>query len=96
MKRYILLLVLCFFCSGMLSASNMNDYRGNKNSKVYHQRGCKYFNRLSNFEEFSTSRGAERAGYRACRICRPDLVKTEKPMPNNKIMLATKGERNAP
>ena len=94
MKKLFLVLILSFFCSGMLSAANMYDYRGNKNTKVYHYRTCKYFNRLSNYEEFSTAREAENKGYRACGICHPDRI-VKKVNNTNQMMLASKGERNA-
>jgi len=88
MRKIISILILCFFCSGMLRAASMNDYRGNKNTKVYHYRTCKFFNRLTNYEEFATAQEAEYKGYRACGICHPNLVKFE-PI-NNKIMVANK------
>jgi len=97
MKKKLLILALCFFCSGMLSAANMNDYRGNKNSKVYHYRTCKFFNRLTNYKEFATAQEAENKGYRPCKICHPDRIANnrENILSKDKIMLANKENRNA-
>ena len=97
MKKTLLILFLCFFCSGMLSASNMNDYRGNKNSKVYHYQTCKFFNRLTNYEEFTTAQEAENKGYSPCKICHPDRIANnrENILSKDKIMLANKENRNA-
>ena len=97
MKKILLILALCFFCSGMLSAANTYDFIGNKKSKVYHKNTCWHIKQMNNdnIVYFDSAYEAKKEGYEPCGHCKPNLVKTEKPMPNNKIMLATKGERNA-
>ncbi len=38
-------------------------------SKVYHARDCEYYNSKAKKMEFASAREAERAGFRACKIC---------------------------
>ncbi len=42
---------------------------GNVMSKVYHARDCDYYNSKGAKTSFASAREAERAGFRACKIC---------------------------
>ena len=54
---------------------------GNVMSKVYHARDCEYYNIKGKVVEFSSPREAERAGFRACKICEgKEGVATQKKM----------------
>jgi len=93
MKKAILFLsIASVVCILGFAFANSYDFRGNKNTHKYHYKTCKFFNRLTNKEDFATAREAEQAGYRPCGLCRPDLVKNEIPQ-TGKIMLATSTEK---
>ncbi len=52
---------------------------GNVMSKVYHARDCDYYNSKGAKTSFASAREAERAGFRACKICEgKEGVATEK------------------
>jgi len=44
-------------------------FHGNVNSKIYHNSGCRYFDRKSCTENFATQAEAREAGYRPCKVC---------------------------
>lgn len=95
MKKKFLILVLCFFCSGMLSAANTYDFIGNKKSKIYHKNICWCIKQMNknNIAYFSSANEAESKGYKPCGRCKPDLVKNVNP--DNRIMYADTEDRNA-
>ena len=54
------------------AATQSGQYKpllGNPAAKVYHARGCRYYDPKSATVGFADAREAEKAGYRACRIC---------------------------
>lgn len=46
-------------------------YHGNVESKIFHERSCRYFHCKACTREFSTKEEAEMAGYRPCKVCKP-------------------------
>ncbi|WP_394699631.1 Ada metal-binding domain-containing protein [uncultured Pseudodesulfovibrio sp.] len=46
-------------------------YHGNRNSHVFHQPGCRYFNCKNCVVVFSSLKQAIEAGFRPCKICKP-------------------------
>lgn len=44
-------------------------YSGNKDTKVYHKRGCQYFNCSACTVGFDSAKQAEEAGYTPCKVC---------------------------
>jgi endonuclease YncB( thermonuclease family) len=49
----------------------MGDYRGNENSRVFHRKGCKYYDCERCTVVFSSRDEALRKGYTPCRMCKP-------------------------
>jgi methylphosphotriester-DNA--protein-cysteine methyltransferase len=46
-------------------------YHGNTNSKIFHKSSCRYYNCKHCTKEFTSREDAIKAGYRACKVCRP-------------------------
>ena len=48
-------------------------YVGNKHTKVYHKIDCRYVKLIKKSHKvyFKTKKQAKKAGYRACKVCRP-------------------------
>jgi len=97
MKKAILLLVLCFFCSGMLRAESNCNFIGNKKSKKYHTNTCRMVPRMNEKNRvcFVSSGEAEALGYIACKICKPNkgyinVPDMNKAIKNKTILLAGK------
>nr|WP_297045965.1 Ada metal-binding domain-containing protein [uncultured Desulfovibrio sp.] len=45
-------------------------FRGNVQSRIYHNAGCRYFNCKNCTMVFKSAGEAQKAGFRACRICK--------------------------
>lgn len=76
-KRVTVLAVLLVFLLGVTLAFGQAEkgkpFVGNKASKKYHTTICRWGKNISpkNRVEFTTAAEAEKAGYIACKICRP-------------------------
>ncbi|WP_229591617.1 Ada metal-binding domain-containing protein [Pseudodesulfovibrio sediminis] len=46
-------------------------YHGNRNSHIFHQPACRYFNCKNCTVVFSSREQALNAGFRPCKICKP-------------------------
>ncbi len=46
-------------------------YHGNKQSKVFHRKGCRYYDCSKCSAVFKTRAEAVGAGYKPCKICKP-------------------------
>lgn len=69
---YVTTIVIAFLLvlHGTLCADMRVMYRGNKNSLIYHNSTCKYFNCKNCTVIFNSAHEAKNAGYRACKICK--------------------------
>ena len=45
-------------------------YRGNPESKIYHNSSCRYYKGKSVSKTFASPADAKAAGYRPCRVCK--------------------------
>ena len=45
-------------------------YRGNPESKIYHNSSCRYYKGKSVSKTFASPAGAQAAGYRPCPVCK--------------------------
>jgi hypothetical protein len=52
-------------------AGTETTYKGNPDSKVFHKSGCRYYSNTNCTAVFSTSADAVKAGYSACKVCKP-------------------------
>ncbi|MBI3483759.1 MAG: hypothetical protein HY012_01205, partial [Acidobacteria bacterium] len=60
-----------FACA--IAVAQTKPFVGNKNSKKYHVVACQYAKKMSpkNRVEFNSTDEAEKAGYVACKVCKP-------------------------
>lgn len=47
-----------------------SEYHGNPTTKVYHNSSCKHYNCKKCTVVFKSAKAAQKAGYRACGICK--------------------------
>lgn len=47
-----------------------SGFRGNPETRVYHNAGCRYFNSKGASKTFATPQEAVKAGYRPCKVCK--------------------------
>lgn len=47
-----------------------SGFRGNPDTKVYHNSGCRHFNSKGASKVFATPQEAVKAGYRPCKVCK--------------------------
>ena len=45
-------------------------YRGNPESKIYHNSSCRYYKGKSASKTFASPADAKAAGYRPCKVCK--------------------------
>ncbi|MBM6895368.1 sunset domain-containing protein [Desulfovibrio sp.] len=45
-------------------------YRGNPESKIYHNSSCRYYKGKSVSKTFASPADAKAAGYRPCKVCK--------------------------
>ena len=45
-------------------------YRGNSESKIYHNSSCRYYKGKSVSKTFASPADAKAAGYRPCKVCK--------------------------
>ena len=45
-------------------------YRGNPESKIYHNSSCRYYKSKSVSKTFASPADAKAAGYRPCKVCK--------------------------
>lgn len=48
-----------------------DDYHGNTDSKIFHKSTCRYYNCKNCTAVFTSKDAATKAGYRACKVCKP-------------------------
>jgi methylphosphotriester-DNA--protein-cysteine methyltransferase len=77
-KRRLLktLMVAAMFCTFTAFAGDGPVVRGNPKSKVYHLPACRHYNAKSSTVEFKSAAEAEKAGYKACKMCGKTKDKT--------------------
>jgi methylphosphotriester-DNA--protein-cysteine methyltransferase len=70
-KRHLLktLMVAAMFCTFTAFAGDGPVVKGNPKSKVYHLPACRHYNAKSSTVEFKSAAEAEKAGYKACKMC---------------------------
>lgn len=59
------------FVSIAADAGTGTEYRGNPSSKAFHKSGCRYYSNTNCTAVFSTPEAAVKAGYNACKVCKP-------------------------
>jgi methylphosphotriester-DNA--protein-cysteine methyltransferase len=64
-------LLIAILVSTVITAQSGVLYRGNVDSKIFHQSSCRYFNCKSCTATFSSREAAINAGYRPCKVCKP-------------------------
>lgn len=69
-------LAALLFCGAILladpaPAQNQTVYHGNVKSHIYHRPGCRHFDCKACTAVFTSKDEAHKAGYRACKVCRP-------------------------
>ncbi|WP_084068365.1 sunset domain-containing protein [Desulfocicer vacuolatum] len=60
-----------------ITITTKNYYHGNIHSKIYHKKGCRYYNCKNCIVLFKSEEDAKRAGYTPCKLCiplAPDLI----------------------
>jgi len=72
-KKSIAALLGILILAGAMAIAQAKPFVGNKNSKKFHVVACQYAKKMSpkNRVEFSTIAEAEKAGYVACKVCKP-------------------------
>lgn len=55
------------------AASTTYKYVGNKKTKVFHKINCRYVKKIKKTNKvfFKTKKQAQKAGYKACKVCKP-------------------------
>lgn len=53
------------------SANEPAPYHGNVKSKKFHKQSCRYYSCKNCTREFQTREEAIKAGYVACKVCKP-------------------------
>ncbi|MDL2285126.1 endonuclease Q family protein [Desulfovibrio sp. OttesenSCG-928-F07] len=70
---FALLLAISYTCTlpvtGTAYAATKAQYRGNINSKKYHNSSCRYFNCKNCVVVLSSPAEARKKGYIACKVC---------------------------
>ncbi len=51
-------------------AKKGSGFRGNPDTKIYHNSGCRYFNGKGSSKVFPSAQEAVKAGYRPCKVCK--------------------------
>jgi len=69
--RKMSLAIIALLALTAIAAEKNDSYRGNTNSKVFHQSSCRYFSSKNCTAVFSTRDSAISAGYRPCKVCTP-------------------------
>ena len=78
-KMLAILMILGLVCSSSglaLSAPKAAPqkmeagYRGNPESKIYHNSSCRYYKGKSVSKTFASPADAKAAGYRPCKVCK--------------------------
>jgi len=69
--RKMSLVIIALLALTTTAAEISDSYRGNTNSKVFHQSSCRYFSSKNCTAVFSTRDSAISAGYRPCKVCAP-------------------------
>ncbi|MCL5287909.1 MAG: hypothetical protein M1453_07950 [Acidobacteria bacterium] len=72
-KKMLVGLLAIFVLAWGLGVAQAKPFVGNKNSKKFHVVACQYAKKMGpkNRVEFSTVAEAEKAGYVACKVCKP-------------------------
>ncbi len=74
-KIRILMAIIILTILSIVFLSLAADYKyvGSKNSNKYHYPGCKWARKISpkNLVTFETAQEAVKAGYVACKVCKP-------------------------
>lgn len=75
--RYLfaIFLMTIFFAPVIANAGKL--YRGNPESKVYHNETCKYYSYPKSSVTFTSRKKAEKEGYRPCKFCFTEEQKKE-------------------
>jgi methylphosphotriester-DNA--protein-cysteine methyltransferase len=66
---FALLLVLSL--QGAATATSNATYHGNIKSKIFHIVSCRYYDCKQCVKSFESRAAAIKAGYRACKVCKP-------------------------
>lgn len=56
---------------GRSEAAASSTYRGNTESKIFHNSGCRYYSCKACTRVFDSRQAAIDAGYRPCKTCNP-------------------------
>lgn len=70
-KRSLLktLLAAMLVCAFTAFAEGDAAIKGNPKSKIYHTSTCKHYNAKGSTKEFKSEAEAQKAGYKACKVC---------------------------
>jgi hypothetical protein len=68
-KKIIIILVSAVLFAGVFAYISANIIHGNPESMIYHNRSCRYYNCKACTETFFSKEAAEKAGFRACKLC---------------------------
>ncbi len=63
------LLAFSLICAPVSFADGGPAVKGNRQSKIYHVSTCRHYSAKGSTEEFKSATEAEKAGYRACKLC---------------------------
>ncbi len=63
-------LIVSLLLIPLAAADAAGMFRGNVQSRIYHNAGCRYFNCKNCTMVFKSAGEAQKAGFRACRICK--------------------------
>jgi len=68
---FVAIFLSTLFALSVLAGEASVVYRGNVDTKVFHQASCRYFNCKSCTATFDARQAAVDAGYRPCKMCKP-------------------------
>ncbi|MEP0821243.1 MAG: hypothetical protein HRF44_00200 [Ignavibacterium sp.] len=91
MHTVVTLFAVLLFSPSLLHSQT--SYVGSKNSDKYHVTSCQWAKRISpaNLVTFDSPEAASKAGYVACKVCRPPTSSNSTSSPTQKIDQAKKG-----
>lgn len=68
--RYLSFALIMLLSGFSLGNAETGEYHGNATSLIYHNSRCKYFNCKKCTVVFTSPQEAQKAGYRACKLCK--------------------------
>ena len=66
---FVLALALATITPNLPAQADGPAYRGNANSRIYHNSRCKYFNCKACTVQLASPQDARAKGFRACKVC---------------------------